>query len=218
MIHTFQVGQLGRRIITAGSMAAQYWDPLNNSSEITLSNANATATRSSTNNSNWRCVRGVTVRSSGKWYAELLNVANGTVNGSMIFGVCKAAASLSAQPGGDANSWGNQANNPSVFFYLAGTAQNRSSDQTSIGAGGYAKLAIDFDAGKGWFGTSASSSNGWGGTGVDPATGLGNHFSFTAGTPLYLFLGMYANPQQCTLRTAAADFAGTPPSGFGAWG
>lgn len=200
-----------------GGIVPAYWDPLNNSSEITLSAANATATRSTTNNSSWRCVRSVTSHNSGKWYAELLNVANGTVNGSMIFGVCKSAASLSAQPGGDANSWGNQANNPSVFFYIAGTPINESSGYTSIGAGGYAKLAIDFDAGKMFFGTSTTSGGGGWGSGVDPTSGAGG-FSFTAGTPLYLFLGIYSNPQQCTLRTATADMAGTIPSGYGAWG
>lgn len=217
MLFTMQLGQLGRSIITAGTATPHYWNPSDCASEITLSAGNATSTRSTTNNTNWRSVRSVTSHNSGKWYAECLNIANGSANGSMIFGVGKSAASLGSNPGSDANSWGNQANNPSVFFYIAGTPINESSGYTAIGAGGYAKLAIDFGAGKIFFGTSATTGGGGWGSGVDPTSGAGG-FSFTAGTTLFLMLGMYSNPQQCTLRTAAADMAGTIPSGYSAWG
>lgn len=133
----------------------------------------------------------------------------------MIFGVGTGSASLSSYPGSDGNSWGNQGNNPTVFGYLAGTAYNWGSE-TSISAGGYDKLAIDIDAGKGWFGNSATGNGGWYASG-NPATGANPTFTFTPGTTLFLMLGEQHSPQQCTLKNNTGENSGVIPTGFTMW-
>lgn len=200
-------------LFVGGGVVAQYWNPLDKATEITLSGSNKIATRSTTNNNNWRSVRSVTAHSSGKWYAECTSDVNGASNGSMIFGVGTASANINSYPGLDANSWGNQANNPTTFLYLAGTAINDGGN-ANISGGGYATIAIDFDAGKGWMG---NSNAGWYDGGA-PATGTSARFTFTPNTTLYLMLGENSSAQQCTLRTALADMAGSIPSGFNPWG
>lgn len=195
--------------------AAGYWNPADWSSELTLSVFNTKAIRSTTNDGSWRSGRSLTWHNSGKVMAGCRNVVNGSTNGAMIFGVGDASASLASYPGADAHSWGNQANNPTTFVYLAGTAFNWGS-KANIAGGGIAITALDIDAGNGWFG---NSNAGWY-TG-DPATGTSPMFTFAPGTPLWLMLGEQRSPQECDLLTSVSDLASARialPAGFGAWG
>src|SRR6478736_4558438 len=103
--------------------AEYYWNPADKASEITLSGGDQTATRSSTNDGNWRSVRSVTSHSSGQWYAELINVADGSANGDMIFGLLLGSGSLSSYPGSSTDGAGLQANNfsPGATKYYNGS-------------------------------------------------------------------------------------------------
>lgn len=186
------------------------WNPADASSNIALSNSNWTATRSS--GAGWSAVRSVNSHTSGKLYAECIDVADGSDNGSMIFGLDDGSQSLASYVGSSGSSFGVQANNSgSLSTYHAGSQSNTGG--AGISAGGYAMVAVDYDAGKIWFGVNGSWM-----FGGNPATGANPSYSFTPGTQLYLALSEYSDPQQTLLATAPAQFHGTPPAGFAAWG
>ena len=206
-----------RRMMMAGVSAPpgpiQRWNPSDKASELTLSSGDQVVTRSTTNNSQWRSVRSTTSHNSGKWFAQCRIDANGTSNGSMIFGVGTSAASLSSYPGSGASSWGAQANNsPTVLTYTSGSPSNTGA--AVVGVGGSAIVAVDFDAGLIWFGDSVA---GWYGSG-NPAAGTNPRYTFTPNTTLYLMLGQYSSPMQNTLLNGPGEATVTVPSGFAMWG
>lgn len=188
------------------------WNPADKASQVTLSARNRVCTRSSENNNSWRAVRSVTSHASGKWYAECVNDVNGSVNGSMCFGIATSAASVNAKPGSSTTGWATQPNNsprPLTLHDNSTTVRGTS----PLGAGGYAKVAVDIDNGLVWLGDSV---NDWY-TG-DPAAGTSPTYSFTPGTELFLILGQYSVPQQNTLCNHDGEAAGAVPSGFEMWG
>lgn len=201
-----------RRLLMAGAgviITPHYWNPADKAAEITLSASDATATRSTTNDGSWRSVRSVTSRNSGKWYAECVNVASGSTNGAMIFGVGLSTASLSNYPGSGSDSWGAQVNNNiQPVIYHSGAGINQAG--TGVTAGGYGKLAVDFDNGRIYFGDSAF---GWY---SNPSTATPS-YSFTPNTTLFLMLGEQRSPQQCTLKNNPGENAGTIPTGYSMW-
>lgn len=194
--------------------AGNYWNPADKTSLILLSNGNATATRDTPSPTAFNAVRGITSHNSGKWYAECLNVVD--VPGSMIFGVGTSGASLSTFPGGGTplgSSWGVQANNNTRRATYYNGLQTNQGGTSGISAGGLGILAVDFDAGRIWFGDSAFGFY----TG-NPSAGTTPTYTFTAGTTLFLMLGMASSPQQCTLRNQVGENTGTIPTGFSMWG
>src|SRR5690606_23272443 len=135
-------------------------------SSVVLSSGNAVATRSSAAAA-WRSVRSVTSHNSGKWYAECENLANGSVNGSMTFGISDQGTGLTIKPGTNSESYGVQANDA----ILKRTYHNNIETPRPggpVGIGGVACIAVDFDAGHIWFGDSVV---GW--YAGDPAAGTG---------------------------------------------
>lgn len=213
-----QAGWTGASDVRVFSLPVEggaYWNPSAKAAELTLSAADATATRSATSNGGWRSVRGLTSHSTGKWYAEVANDANGSSNGSMMFGVGNASADVNSYPGGsDDNSCGIQANNTTnLSTYRGGVQTAQGNGTNAIGVGGRAMVAYDAATGKVWLG-----SNGvWFGGG-DPATGSNPTYTFTAGTALFLMLGEQWAPQQGTLKNNAGENAYAIPSGFAMWG
>lgn len=203
------------RVFSLPVLGGVYWNPGAKAAELTLSAADATATRSTTSNGGWRSVRGLTSHSTGKWYAEVANDANGSSNGSMMFGVGNASANTNSYPGSsDDNSCGIQANNmTNLSTYRNGSQTAQGNGTNAIGVGGRAMVAYDAATGKVWLG-----SNGvWFGGG-DPATGTAPAYTFTAGTALFLMLGEQWAPQQCTLKNNAGENAYAIPAGFAMWG
>jgi hypothetical protein len=189
------------------------FNPGDKSAEITLSNNNRTATRESSNNNTWRLVRSVTSKSTGKWYFEVKNDANGSGNGYLLFGVCGSGLAITAQIGGSSGSWGLQANNTSnLLAYHAGTTVTVvSGSLASLSAGEVAMLAIDFDSGKGWWGTKGVWRSG------NPSAGTGNNFSFTPNISLFIGVNLFGTPQVATLQSILTDMAYAPPDGYAAW-
>lgn len=193
--------------IAAPVVAALTWNPADKASEITLSGGDLVATRSGTNNNQWRLVRVTQSRTSGKRYVEIENTAD-AVNGLLV-GVCPSSLSTSAYPGSTATSYGyhcNDAGSGACYNNGAGSL----ADGNKVAQGSYARIAIDFDAGKLWFGNAAN----WKGGG-DPAAGTTPSFTFTANSDLFIAAGEYVSGQVATLR--ATGFTGVAPTGFVAW-
>jgi hypothetical protein len=69
------------------------------------------------------------------------------------------------------------------------------------------RMAVDFDAGKVWFG----SFNGWCGGG-DPAAGTSPTYTFTPNTQFNIYFSAYAN--NCFANFGQRPWTYTPPSGF----
>lgn len=183
------------------------WNPADKASEITLSGANLVATRSSTNNNQWRLARVTESRNSGKRYAELVNTTS--VENSMMAGIVPGALSVNTYPGSSSDSFGYHANDAGPG-YCYNNASQFYGDNQRVAGGSYARIAIDFDAGNLWLGNASSWKNGG-----DPAAGTSPSFTFTPGASLYLALGMYTQPQVVTLRLSG--FSGSVPSGFTAY-
>lgn len=192
------------------AIAPGRFNPAATDSKITLSNSDATALRSTTSSGTWCMTLGLTARSSGNYYAELANDANGSSNGSLIFGVALSTASLTSYLGSDASGWGIQANNTiDNAVYHGGT-------QTNSGAGSSctrAMVAYAAASGKIWLGKNGI----WFNSG-DPATGVNPTYTTTPGSVLYLALSESSNPQQCTLKNGAGENIYTLPSTFTMWG
>lgn len=183
------------------------FNPLDKASEITLSGGDLIATRSSTNNNQWRLVRVTESRDSGKLYAEMVNSNN--IENAMMVGVVPGALSVNTYPGSSSDSFGYHANDAGPGYCYNNGAQFYG-DTQRVGDGSYARIAIDFDAGNLWFGNASSFKNGG-----DPAAGTSPSFTFIPGSPLYLALGMYSQSQVVTLRLSG--FVGTVPSGFSSY-
>lgn len=189
--------------------AKNYFDPARLGAGITLTNSSATAVRTS---GGWASVAGVTKHSAGKWYAECSDDVN-PGSGGMMFGAAPTSFALTAAfPGMTATSYGEQPSN------TGGTRTYNNNVQTSysgfIVAGGSGRIAIDFDAGKVWFGDSNSGGRWYKG---DPATGATPSYTFTPGLELTLMLGLFLSTQQCTLRNNAGENTMTIPTGFTMW-
>jgi hypothetical protein len=190
-----------------------YFNPAAKDSKITLSNADATATRNA-GASAWCAVLGLTSHASGKWYAEIADDADGVANGNMIFGVATSAATLTSYVGSDAFGWGIQANNmTNLTIYHSGTPTSQGSGGNAIGVGGRAMVAYDAGTGQIWLGSAGA----WFALG-NPAAGTGANYTTTAGTALVLALSAADSPQQCTLKNNPGENFYTIPSGYSMWG
>lgn len=202
-----------RRMMMAGASTPSSfaWNPADCHSSIVLSSGNTVATRN-TDASAWRAVRSVTSRNSGKCYAECENLANGSANGSAMFGIADPSDVLTIYPGQTNSSYGVQANDPSgKRTYYNGSLTSRAG--AAIGIGEVSFIAVDFDAGYIWFGDSVS-----GVYAGDPAAGTGPQYTFTPNSTRKLMLGMFSNPQSCRLRNNVGENLLTIPTGFSMWG
>ena len=204
-----------RRVMMAGGSAptpGQYWNPADCHSSVVLSSGNSVATRNSDPKA-WRCVRSVTSHNSGKWYAECENLANGSGNGSMTFGISDQGTSLTIKPGTNSESYSVQANDAFIKSTYHNSSVGTLRPGGPVGIGGVACIAVDFDAGHIWFGDSVV---GW--YAGDPAAGTGAQYTFASNTTRKLILGLQTNPQSCRLRNQPGENLLTIPSGYSMWG
>lgn len=195
-------------MMASGSSGPFYFNPSDRDASFSLSGGNAIATSSV--GSGWVSGRSATSHSAGKWYAELENTTHSLTQ--MLFGVCTSAHTLNNFIGNQANGWGLHCNKSgAVDGYTANTPTNLGG--TGIVAGGRAYIAVDFDAGKIWFGLSTS---GWLGTG-NPSTGANPQYTFTPNTTLFLGGSVYSSAQVVTLKNQVGENTGTIPTGFSMW-
>ena len=178
---------------------------------------------------------GIQSRSTGKAYFEFNFRRASTTETDYCFGLSTGSHSPTDLPGFSTESWAlctesigfyhNSTQTTTADSYINALASNVRGwyyDYSSyVTYNGYAiKVAIDFDAGKIWFGVWNGSLESWDG---DPAAGTGPTYTFTPNTPLYPALGWKFKHTGflCTAMVelgCSRDFARrNPPSGFSFW-
>jgi len=183
------------------------WNPSDKAAAITLSNGNLTATGTINAADVDRNARGISGKSSGKWYFECAFSALGTYVG---IGVANSTAPLNTTYiGQDVNGWG--------AFSTGGSYHNAVASVTAIFptfvANNIIMVALDMDNGKVWMGVNGT----WPSSG-DPAAGTNYSWNGITGT-IYPAIGL-KNVLTAAVGTAnfgTTPFTYTPPSGFFAW-
>lgn len=186
------------------------WNPSDKSTNVTLSNGNLTATGSEASGI-YFWSRSTTSKNSGKHYLESTvgSFGGGAPSGGF------AAALGTALVGSNLNDYLGQAANTSAY-YDDGSVYVNNAVVATLAAyvnGDVIGLALDLDAGKGWYSKNGVFASG------NPAAGTGAHFTFTAGTTLYagFTLHIESPADQITTNFGATAFNASPPSGFIAW-
>ena len=178
---------------------------------------------------------GIQSQSTGKVYFEFNFRRASTTETDYCFGLSTGSHSPTDLPGFSAESWAlctesigfyhNSTQTTTADSYINALASNVRGcyyDYSSyVTYSVYVvKVAIDFDAGKIWFGVWNGSLESWDG---DPAAGTGPTYTFTPNTPLYPALGWKFKHTGflCTAMVelgCSRDFARrSPPSGFSFW-
>lgn len=197
-IDTRTVSAVGSESFVSGNhtMIPYYgWNPADKHANVILSDSNFTAVN---NTSTAAGVRGLTYKTSGKWYVEFLNSGYG--GGGFGIGVSRATASLSTYLGADSNGWGC---GHSGLCYTSGALVGGLSLGPSLNV--RMGMAIDLDNGKLWYHTGGT----WTG---NPAGGSGSSFSGITGS---IFLGMNCSSSRSgTIYTDPTLHTYSAPAGF----
>lgn len=189
-----------------GGSLLHTWDPAKVHANITLSNGNRFATKSSFDA--LKSVLGLQGRAhTDKRYFEV-TVEAGGVSPFMVVGLGGASADLTTACGVGTDSWG----------YYQDTGEKHHNNALTAYGSAWAStgdiIGVAMDNGKVWF----SKLNTWQGGG-DPAAGTGEAFSGLTGT-LYPMASLYrqtAPAHVLRIRTRPVDHVYAPPSGFSAW-
>ena len=187
-------------------------NPLHTSSFISLTGGGLIA-QSTNTFSTWYGGRSVGSHTTGKYYFEMVSTVND--DACMLIGLGTALQDLTFggnYPGSNAEGWGLWANR-SAGLQLYHNGGGPAPIETPLVGGGVASVAVDFDAGKIWFGV-----NGVWVDGGDPDTGANPNFTFTPNTELYACLSLFNDVQVVTCNFGATAFSQTVPTGFTAWG
>ncbi len=166
-------------------------------SNVNLSLPNAAAS--------WVSAGTTMMPTTGKFYFEGFMATIGTGNyiavGLRIPGMVASAEFA----GSISNSWGIVANSTTLSSYTNNASTNITSN-TATTSTAY-QVAVDFDAGKIWFGYN----NTWLASG-NPSTGANPTYTFTANTQLQPILSSYSNTN--SINFGQQPFSYTPPTGF----
>ena len=185
-----------------GAPAAAYWNPAVASPHITVSGGGRNAT---TNNSGVGWVNGVTGRSSGKYYAEVLL---GDTNEA--FGLSLASAGYTVDYLGSAAA-------DTVGWWASDGGVLLGDVPTDYGpfmtAGAVLGIAADLTARRLYFSVGGVYRGGG-----NPVAGTGGFDIASLVGTLYLAGMPSSNSSPLILRTALADFTTSPPAGYSAWG
>lgn len=178
---------------------------------------------------------GTQLRNSGKLYFEF-NYRGSPTEVDYQFGLVTPNHDVNTLPGYSADSWAYVGGSSELGFYHDSVKTTITDSYLNINGsdrgyyynftsyfhndGDVVKVAIDFDAGKLWFGLFNGSIDTWDG---DPAAGTDPTYTFTPGTGLIPALGwkfIYAG-FLCTAVVqlgASRDYARrAPPTGFTFW-
>ena len=155
-------------------------------------------------NAVWRASGATIYPTTGKWYYEGFF---GTLGSGSYLGIgLKIPGLVGAEyVGQTANSWGILGNNTFLATYTGNVATNNVS--VTITTSTAVQVAVDFDAGKMWFGYN----NNWLASG-NPSTGANPTYTFTPNTQLQPILCAH----NCTtyINFGQRPFAYTPPTGY----
>jgi hypothetical protein len=183
------------------------WDPSAKHANITLSEGDL---KNSSSTTSARSVRGVSAKSSGKWYFEYTVVTAGDDQSIGIcdssFDVVNATNAFWANASGYAylNYNGNKGNNGSSTSYGASWASNND----------VAMVAVNLDSGRIWFGKNGT----WQISG-DPVAGTNYAFTGLSGTfyPLCTMGAAVGGNPVGKANFGTSAFAYTLPTGFSGW-
>lgn len=173
-----------------------------------LSNGDRTVTASG--DSNFRSSRGNLLRNSGKRYFEVNVTTLNTATFISTIGAATLSLPSSVQPYINANSY---VYNTAGNVYM-GTFNSLST--SGFVQGDKVMMAVDFDAGKIWFGRNGTWLNAG-----NPGAGTNQSGTFTANTMLAPIVNPASNGGVMTIVLGDTDspaFTYTVPSGFTAWG
>jgi hypothetical protein len=177
------------------------WNPSDAGAGVALSDSDRTAVVSG---ASVYAVRSTTHFAAGKYYAEVVFVANGPKR----IGFADNTASLSNTIGASGVSTG-LASGGSIS--VSGMTLVNSFTLAGFNLGDVFNLAVDFGAGNIWFGKNGV----WSGSG-NPATGANPNVTFTPATALFLAASGVSGAGML-LCTNNAQFSYVPPSGFAPW-
>lgn len=159
--------------------------------------------------STWDGVRSTLAHSSGKRYFEVrFERYSGSGFNGMV-GIATSSAPVDTAtgfPGGTNDGYG--------VYWLSGDKYRNSVGSSCLAAGDADdryQVAVDFGAGKVWFGRNGTFSG-------DPSAGTGEAFSGVTGAHYAMVSLLNPSMYQATAAFRSSDFAYSPPSGFGAWG
>ena len=174
-------------------------NPLNTGLAPTAANLNLSQGAAS-----WVSAGSTIYPTSGKYYFETFMSA---ISGSNYLGTgLKISGAVGAENVGQvANSWGIITNSTNLSTYTGNVSTN-STVITATSTMAF-QVAVDFDAGKMWFGYN----NTWLASG-NPSTGANPTYTFTANTQLQPIVSSFANT--ISINLGQRSFAYTPPTGF----
>jgi hypothetical protein len=187
---------------------ADAWNIADKSANITLSNADKTATQAATNVATGaRSTKLIPSSVAGKFYAEFVidNVVT-LGNSTPLVGIKSSTADVTVY---DTENVFLQANGyVQVASSGVGTLHGNATDGTVVG------FAWNTSAQKVWFRQGAGS---WTNSG-DPATNTGGvSISALASANYGLWTNLFSNTDAVSLRTEVADFTLQGPAGFSSW-
>ena len=190
------------------------FDPLDKEVNAVLSSGNLVHTRAG-GSPFWAMARSLFSKATGKRYFEFQHTVNGTGGGGDLacglvietdpVNTFPGSSTTNAQGAGFVPTWPVNARR-----YRSGTGVDLTGYGRISSVGGWAGIAVDFDAGKMWFRINGS---GWVGGG-DPAAGSLPTYTFTPNTRFYPAMSCYVTPQAGTINFGQSAFNATPPTGF----
>jgi hypothetical protein len=192
------------------------FNPLDKGANISLSNGNRDATRSS--GTGWETVRTNSSKNSGKHYAEFqfVSLSTGTIE-SCIAGFCTGAYSLSDFIGNAVGGSGVQSKNGGSgngFSFLDTIATNLGVFVTQLCI---VSIAVDLDAGKYWLGVDNSPSGAFTVPNSDIESGLNPTGTFTPNQTRYLAASIDRTTHSVRINCGQDAYSRTPPVGFSHW-
>ena len=190
----------------APSFVGTTWNSADKSANITLSNADLTASATSAGGS-YSTVRTISSKTSGKFYVEAK--ISGSMSANMVVGIANVSASLTTYLGSTNNSAGMNAdgtvmrNNATV-----GTGTNPLT-------GDIVSIAVDRTNNMIWFRVNGGIWNN--NVANDPATNVGGIAIALVTGAIFIAWTGYVVSDVCILNTGSSAFAYPVPAGFAGW-
>lgn len=197
------------------------WSPFDLSQYLVLSNSDRTV-KWGTTGFNWASVRSFIGKSTGKWYWELLVDDNSYTQIGIVtydyFNAGGTGGQTAAVLGQSTLACGAGHGTTNGNLYINNVQKTT---QPNWSNGNVLEFALDADAKLFWYRIAGNSWNGSGS--ANPATGVGGvDISSIGAAPYYpavqIFADFGTDLGQFTSRFTAAQFSGSPPSGFSALG
>lgn len=196
----------------AGAAISAFWNPSTKGADMVLGNGNLTATCILYDP--YAAVESTPLVATGRRYLEYVPVFGDPDDAELTFGVATAAydPSLQQVPGTLSTAWYLTTNGKVMHSgaYLIGTSHA----MRTMVSGAISRMAVDFAAGKVWFGNRLGFVG-------DPTAGSDPEITFTPYTPLVVMCTAWTatppTPAGFTANFGASEFAFSPPDGYSSW-